>query len=783
MQRASVITPRGFAPRTPLHPPSREALRRDLAEALATAGAHSRARSSLSDWVLKPLVVSRLTLTLALATASVASAQVTDWPSERPPRPLPARSSSFPPYQVRTLANGLQVVAVSHHEQPAVSLRLLVRAGGAQDPSNKPGVAYLAASLLDQGTTSKNAEQIASTIDSIGGAIGSGAGSDITFINAAVMKDSLGLALDLLSDLARHPSFASEEIDRQRQQIVSGLKVSYDDPDYLAGVVFDRLVYGFHPYGKPDSGTPDSIAAITRDDLLSFHKRYFGANNAILAVVGDVTPEEAFDGAQRAFGSWERVELPTIKTDQPPPSTRRVVIVDRPGAAQTEIRVGNISLPRRHPDYLALDIATKILGGEGGNRLHRVLRSERGLTYGASADLNALKDTGDIVAETDTRSEKTAEALRLIVEEIVRLQRQRVQQRELSDAQEYLTGSFPLTVETPSAIALQVLNAVFYGLDLNELQTYRERVNAITVEDIQRVAQQYLHPDKLSIVLVGDASVFAKDLAGVGFEQFERIPIAELDLASPDLRHHTPSRPGRLEPVVYRQAQAAPNAGGNDDGARALIARAVAAKGGLSLLRSIQTVRAESVATVQSNGINADLPSTTTIRYPGEFRIDAMTPAGRLVQVFSAGKYWVQDSSGVRDAPESMAALIRSNVQRDTVPLLLALSDGKISALLGEAAEQGRKMPVLEVALPGSAPLTLIFDPVTALLSKSKYRMSSPTGDVTVEEIYSNYRDVNGLKVPFTTEVRRDGAPAVQRTLRKFEFNVPVDSALFSKPS
>ena len=723
---------------------------------------------------------------LALAIARPVSAQVPDWPTERPPRPLPARSSSFPAYQIRTLPNGLQVVAVSHHEQPAVSLRLLVRAGGAQDPSNKPGVAYLAASLLDQGTTSKNAEQVASTIDSIGGAIGAGAGSDITFINAAVMKDSFGLALDLLSDLARHPAFANEEIDRQRQQIVSGLKVSYDDPNYLAGVVFDRLVYGFHPYGKPDSGTPDSIAAITRDDLLAFHRRWFGANNAILAVVGDVTPEEAFDGAQRAFGSWERVELPTIKTEQPPPSTRRVVIIDRPAAAQTEIRVGNTSLPRRHPDYLALDIATKILGGEGGNRLHRVLRSERGLTYGASADLNALKDTGDIVAETDTRSEKTAEALRIIVEEIVRLQRQRVQQRELADAQEYLTGSFPLTVETPSAIALQVLNAVFYGLDLNELQTYRERVNAVSVDDIQRVAQQYLHPDKLSIVLVGDASIFAGDLAGVGFDQVERIPISELDLAAPDLRRHAPSRPGRLEPVSYQQTAppvVAGRAAANDDRVRELIGRAVAAKGGLTLLRSIQTVRVESVATVQSNGINADLPSTTTIRYPGAFRTDAMTPAGRLIQVFSAGKYWVQDPSGVHDAPESMAAVIRGNVQRDTVPLLLALHDGKIAASLAEVAEDQRKMPALEVALPGSTSLTLIFDPVTTLLAKSKYRMTGPTGEVNVEEIYSNYRDVKGLKVPFTTEVRRDGASAVQRTLRTFEFNVPVDSALFNKPS
>src|SRR4030095_14337694 len=154
----------------------------------------------------------------------------------------------------------------------------------------------------------------------------------------------------------------------------------------------------------------------------------------------------------------------------------------------------------------------------GGNRLHRVLRSERGLTYGASADLNALKDAGDIVADTDTRSESTGETLRLLVDEIWRLQRERVSERELGDAQAYLSGSFPLTIETPSAIALQVLNAVFYGLNLQELQTFRERVNAVTVDDIQRVARTYLHPDRLSIVLVGAASRFQKQLAGFGFD-------------------------------------------------------------------------------------------------------------------------------------------------------------------------------------------------------------------------------------------------------------------------
>jgi zinc protease len=730
-------------------------------------------------------------LVLTFGAAASAWAQAREWPTERPPRPLPAREVSFPPYQVKTLPNGLQVIAVSHHEQPAVSLRLFVRGGGAQDPVEKPGVAYLAASLLDQGTTTKNAEQIATTIDSIGGAIGSGAGSDYTSITAAVMKDSLGLALDLVSDLARNPAFANEEIERQRQQILSGLKVSYDDPDYLAGVVFDRLVYGFHPYGKPDSGTPSSIVALTRADLLAFHQRWFGANNAILAIVGDVTAAEAFAGAERAFGNWARIELPQTKPDEPPPPTRRVVIVDRPGAVQTEIRVGNISLPRRHRDYLALDIAMKILGGEGGNRLHRVLRSDRGLTYGASAALNAFRDTGNLVAETDTRSETTAEALRLLVDEIVRVQRQRVQVRELTDAQEYLTGSFPLTIETPGAIAVQVLNAVFYGLDLNELQTYRERVNMITVDDIQRVAQQYLHPDRLTIVLVGDASVFAKQLAGVGFDQVERIPLADLDLASPDLRRARRPASGRIEPIAFRPdnrgAAAVPADAltGTPADARDLIARAIAAKGGLDLLRSIQTVRVESTATVESAGSRTALPTTTTIRYPGAYRMEIQTPGGRVVQVFNSGNYWIEDERGAREAPAVLADQIRGAIQRDTVPLLIALADGRITARrIGDVVNAGRAMPAVEIALAGTTPLTLIFDPATALIVKTRYVSGGAAeGRAAVEEEYSDYRDVRGLKIAFRMQLRREGAPAVDRTVSRYDFNVPLDVALFTKPS
>ena len=176
--------------------------------------------------------------------------------------------------------------------------------------------------------------------------------------------------------MARNPAFAPEEIERQRERSISSLKVSDEDPDYIASVLFDRLVYRFHPYGLPGSGTPETLMSITQDDLRLFHQQHFVPNNMLLAIVGDVTSEEAFAQAERVFGKWTRGQVPPWKPIDPPPPTRRLIVVDKPDAVQTEIRVGQLAIPRKHPDYLAWDLTVKILGGEGANRLHRVLRSE-----------------------------------------------------------------------------------------------------------------------------------------------------------------------------------------------------------------------------------------------------------------------------------------------------------------------------------------------------------------------------------------------------------------------
>ena len=459
---------------------------------------------------------------------------------ERPPRPLEARDVKIPPYEIRTMPNGLRVVVVSQHEQPAISLRLLIKAGSAQDPGNKPGVAAMAGALLDQGTAKRSSEQIADAIDYVGGALGTGAGTDLSYVNVLVLKDSFDMALDLVSEVARTPSFPQDELDRVRTQALSAMGVNMQDPEYVADAVIERLVFGFHPYGLPGNGTPDSLAAITRDDLVQFHKTWVAPGNALLAVVGDITPDEAFAGVTRALGNWEAHDTPSIEAMEVPEATRRIVLVDRPNAVQTEIRVGHVAIPRKHPDYMALNLATKILGGEGANRLQNVLRSERGLTYGASADMDAFKQAGSIIAETDTQTSTTGEALRITIDEFSRLVREPVGERELMGAQAYLAGSFPLGLETADDIALQVLNLLFFDLDVKELATYRDRINAVTSEDIGRVARQFVKPSRLSIVLVGDAGKVMPQLKAVGIDNVEVLPLGDLDLTSPSLQRKAP---------------------------------------------------------------------------------------------------------------------------------------------------------------------------------------------------------------------------------------------------
>jgi len=721
---------------------------------------------------------------------SRASAQNPErWPNEFPPRPLAARPVNFPPYQMQTMPNGLRIIAVAHHENPIISLRLLVGAGASVDPKGKTGLAHLAASLLDQGTTTATASQLNDEIDFIGGGMSAGAGTDLSYVNMVVMKDSFERALQMLSDVARHPAFAQEEIARQKQQLLSSLQVSFEDPAFLANSVFDRLVYGFHPYGLPQSGTPETLASITRDDMVGFHQKYFWPNNAILAVVGDIEPEEAFASVRRVFADWQRKDVGTSTFPEPPAPTRRIVVVNKPGAVQTEVRVGNIGISRNHPDYMAVNLAIRILGGEGSNRLHQVLRTARNLTYGAQANFDTFKEGGDFEAETNTRTSATGEVLRLIVDEFWRLQRDRVSERELSDAKAYLTGSFPLTIETPNAIAMQILNVLFYGLPVQELQTFRERVNAVTVDDIQRVARNFLRPDRLSVVLVGNAAQFTNQLQGIGFGGFETIDIQNLDLTAADFKRPTRraavdgssaipgvgptlrsgvTSAGTGVPTAYAQQNAVIR-----EDAKALLDRVIAAMGGLDALRGVKTVIAKQRITNTGTSTVNDGQSTSYIEYPDRFRVEAGTIEGALVSGFDGTTAWTRDPRGTNEVPREAAAEAQSNLDRDVIRLLLAGKDGTMEVRRGSSLS-------LEFSGKGMGSILLTIDPATYRVAKESFA-AGRGGQALVEESFSDYRAVDGVQMPFLAE-RRIGPIVIRRRVTELTINRSIDPQLFSRP-
>jgi zinc protease len=773
----------------------------------------------------KALATGIAIVALAVGAVAVVSGQ-TKWPSENPPRSLAAHAVQFPPYELRTLANGLQVVVVLHHEQPVVSMRMIVRAGRAADPRDKIGVAHLVAALLDQGTSktppqgapeTMSATELHDAIDFIGAEVNAGAGADLSFLNMLVMKDSFDTGLHLLSDMARHPAFDPAEIDRQRQQMLSTLEVSLDDPSYVANSVFDRLVYGFHPYGLPELGTPKTIASISRDDLVAFHDRHFAPNNALLAVVGDLTAGEAFDGVTRVLGDWQRREVPAQRFVAPPGPVKRVVVINKPDAVQTEVRVGQLGVKRNISDYMAVNLALRILGGEGANRLHQVLRTQHSLTYGAQAEMDTLKDSGDFEAETSTRTEATGEVVRLIIDEFWRIQRERVAEEELSNAKAYLAGSFPLTIETPNAIATQTLNVLFYGLPVVELQSFRERVNAVTVDDVGRVARVYLRPDRLSIVLVGNAPAFTPQLRRLGLGTIETVNMEDLDLTAANFkaaggadetggagRAGGAGGPGAdlieraLRPAVAAyQAQAATQGpqgpqgsqgrarGAQPDGddARALLEKAIAAKGGFDTLRAVKSITAITRADADTPSGRVTAQTTTYLQYPNRVRVETKLPGETVVQVYDGSRAWVRDSRGTHDVPDRMARELDASFARDIISLLVGAREGRVRPrLLPDAREAGGQVRhALEFSTPSLEPTVLYIDPDTNLITSQTYVAGGP-GQPLVEELFSDYKAVSGVQVAFTATVRQAGQAVAERRVDSIKFNVPLDSALFKRP-
>jgi zinc protease len=441
----------------------------------------------------------------------------------RPPAPLPLAELPFPPFVEFELENGLRVVVVQSAKQPVLSLRLSVLGGSLYDSEGKSGTADLVAGLLTKGAGGRTAEQIAQAIERVGGSLVASASADFLTIEASVLSTDRELAVELLADALLRPNFPPSELELLRTQTISALALARSQPAAIAERIFAGAVYGEHPYGR--RATETTVRAVTREDLQQFHRDRVRPAQGLLVMAGAIDSTEAHRLAQGAFGAWAGRGAPTPPARPAPQrALTEILLVDRPGSVQSNIVIGNTTwLPTDTRGY-AMAMANQILGGASDSRLFTILREEKGWTYGAYSGAARTRGIGTWNATAEVRTEVTDSAVVEMLRQMRRLAVERVPTEEFFRHQQTLVGRFPLQTETAAQVAQQVATARLLGLATDYVQTYRDRIEAVSPEAVQATARSGMRADAALIVVVGDGAALRESL--------ERI--APVTVLSPD---------------------------------------------------------------------------------------------------------------------------------------------------------------------------------------------------------------------------------------------------------
>ena len=457
----------------------------------------------------------------ALVTSPFAGAEAQTLDRTARPAPGPLPTVQTPNVVKRSLANGLQVWTVTQREIPTINASLVIRAGAAHD-GEKAGLASMTASLLDEGSSRLDALAFARAVEALGASLGAFASGERTTVSLSTLKKTGGEAFALMGELVTRPAFAAEELERDRKSRLQSLAQQKDQPTVIASNTFAARVYGDdHPYGRPNNGTPETIAAITRDDITAFYNGYYRPNNAVLVVVGDVTPEESMALATKAFGSWEKGDVPASAAAIPPRPAARpatVYLVDKPGAAQSEIRIGHPGAARStDPDYYALQVLNTILGGQFSSRINLNLRESKGFTYGARSGWTFSRGDGPFIASAGVFTAKTDSSLIEFMRELKDIRAGRpVTDEEVAFAKRTIVQGYPRSFETNAGVVNQLADLAFFGLPEAEMANFLTRVQAVKPADVTRVARRYLQPDQFTIVVVGDLSQIRPGIESLG---------------------------------------------------------------------------------------------------------------------------------------------------------------------------------------------------------------------------------------------------------------------------
>jgi predicted Zn-dependent peptidase len=723
---------------------------------------------------------------LAASLAAPAAAQVAT-PAELKYPPLPAFKVPKPARFV--LPNGMVVMVMEDHELPLVNVTARVRTGSLLEPTAKAGLAGLVGTVLRTGgTTSRKPDALDEFLEARAAAIESGMGADSATASMSALKADVGPVMEAFADVVRRPAFDPDRLKIAVTAVNAGIARQNDSPQGIASREFSEVIHGADsPFGR--TTTYASIASISRDDLLAWHKQYFHPNRVILGIVGDITVDEARKLVTQHFGDWPKG--PAVADTWPAPRTTPqpgVYEAVKADSTQSFVVAGHQGeLLRTHPDYFPVVVMNEVLSGGFTSRLFGKIRTELGLAYSVGGAVGAnWTRVAPFQMTMSTRTDATVKAIEALIAEAKALATTKpATEAELTLAKSSILNSFVFNSDSPAEVLGQQLAFEYYGQPLDWLDRYRAAIEKVTAADVARVAQKYIHPDRLSIVVVGPAEGRDKPLSTLG-------KVSPIDLTIPPPPSATPAgapggagQSGTGQPGAGQPGAAAPAGASSADAkakGQALIARAVEGLGGAAAVDGVTSVRAEGQAVAKTPQGDMTITSKDTMVLPDRFRQDMTLPFGEVTMVMTPGEGFMITPQGEGPLPASIRD--RAQEQLARVPLLLLrqrAQPGFEAVAAGEDKAGDTPIALVTVTFQGKT-TTLGVDPKTGHVVSVRFRGPGLDGaPADIVQTFSDFRPAGGLTLPFRQTTATNGEVNVTSTLGSITVNQPVDEAVWSR--
>ena len=678
-----------------------------------------------------------------------------DWKQLKYP---PLRDVKLPEIKRYTLANGIRLFVVEDHRLPLVGGVAMIHTGSRWEPAQKIGLASMVGQVMRTGgTANKTGDELDEELEGMAASVETGIGLGSGSAGFSALKGDEDRVLAIFADVLMNPEFRPDKIELAKTFARTAISRRNDNPMGINAREFRKLIYGADsPYARHTEYA--TIDAIRREDLIEFHRRYYHPNNVMIGISGDIDAEQIRQKVEAAFAAWKpapELELPPVL---PVEVTRSASVnfIRKQDVNQTTIRIGHLGGRRDDPDYFSLRVMTQILAAGPSSRIFKRIRTEMGLAYAASGFWGARYDhPGTFSVFVGTKSESTVQATEAVLRELRLIRETEVTDEELQVAKESILNSFVFNFADPGQIMSRIMTYIYFGYPEDFLQRYKNNVEKVTKADVLRVARKHLEPDRLTILAVGNDKDFDK-------------PLTELALAGGKVNTIDITIP-EAQPAVA----AAPATATALERGRAVLAAAQKATGGLERLRAIKDVAVTTSAKITTPQGEMAVSGRYTVVFPSVLRSEQTLPFGTMITYYDGTGGWISTPRGVRDLPDRMKKSLQGQLARNTLSLLRA--EGDFTVQFEKRDKVGEtEADVIVIAKEGRS-VRLFVDSSTGAVLKKAYRAPSQMGGLAdLEEIYSEYKEVSGIKVPFCVQVTRNGSKFMEVSLTEVKFDTGV---------